>query len=69
MQEADIPTMDLYNQFVDQDERKNKTFRKEFISLIDGSIHVSDIVCFVKYWQENLKTQSHFGTKFYILRY
>lgn len=69
LQEADIPTMDLYNQFVDQDERKNKTFRKEFISLIDGSIHVSDIVCFVKYWQENLKTQSHCGTNVHILRY
>ena len=33
--EADIPTMDLYSQFSDSDERKLEKFRTDFISLKD----------------------------------
>ncbi len=67
--EADIPTMDLYTQFSDEDQRKAATFRTEFISLIDGSVHVSSIPLFVKYWQENLPRLNQSAVDIFVLRY
>jgi starch-binding outer membrane protein, SusD/RagB family len=67
--EADIPTMDLYTQFSDEDQRKDGTFRTEFISLIDGSVHVSSIPIFVKYWQENLRIPTQAAVDIFVLRY
>lgn len=67
--EADIPTMDLYTQFSDEDQRKAATFRTEFISLIDGSVHVSSIPIFVKYWQENLRIPTLSAVDIFVLRY
>lgn len=67
--EADIPTMDLYNQFMDEDERKAETFRTNFISLIDGSVHTSSIPIFVKYWEENEPITSNSDANMHIIRY
>lgn len=67
--EADIPTIDLYSQFLDEDERKDETFRTEFVSLIDGSIHVSSIPIFVKYWEENEPNPANSDCNMHILRY
>jgi len=67
--EADIPTMDLYSQFLDEDERKAETFRTEFISMIDGSVHVSSIPIFVKYWEEGERVGGNCDCNMHIIRY
>ena len=67
--EADIPTMDLYSQFLDNDERKAATFRTDFISLNDGSVHTSSIPLFVKYWEEGESNPGHSDCNMHILRY
>lgn len=67
--EADIPTMDLYTQFADEDQRKAATFRTEFISLIDGSVHVSSIPIFVKYWEENQPIPNQAAVNMNVIRY
>lgn len=67
--EADIPTMDLYSQFLDEDERKAETFRTEFISLKDGSVHISSIPIFVKYWEENEPVAANSDANMHIIRY
>ncbi len=67
--EADIPTMDLYSQFSDEDERKAATFRTDFVSLIDGSIHHSSIPIFTKYWEEGERNPSNSDANFHVLRY
>ena len=67
--EADIPTMDLYNQFADNDERKAATFRTDFISLIDGSVHRSSIPLFVKYWEEGERIGGNSDANIHVLRY
>lgn len=69
LNEADIPTMDLYTQFLDDDERKAETFRTNFISLIDGSVHTSSIPIFVKYWQENLAIAGNADVNMHVIRY
>ena len=67
--EADIPTMDLYTQFLDADERKDETFRTNFISLKDGSIHICSIPVFVKYWEENESVTTNSDCNIHIIRY
>lgn len=67
--EADIPTMDLFSQFSDADERKTETFRTRFISLKDGSVHVSSIPIFVKYWEENETITGNSDCNIFVLRY
>lgn len=67
--EADIPTMDLYSQFADNDERKAATFRTDFVSLIDGSVHRSSIPLFIKYWEEGERIGGNSDANIHILRY
>ena len=67
--ESFIPTMDLYTSFLDEDERKDVTMRTDFISLIDGSLHICSIPIFVKYFEENQRITSHCGVNKHILRY
>lgn len=67
--EADIPTMELYNLFTDDDERKAETFRTDFVSLKDGSIHVSSIPIFVKYWEENEVITGNSDANMHVIRY
>jgi tetratricopeptide (TPR) repeat protein len=67
--EADIPTIDLYKQYLNEDERKAETLRTEFISLKDGSVHIAAYPIFVKYWEENEPNTETVGTNFFIIRY
>lgn len=67
--EADIPTVDLYSQFMDEDERKDETFRIDFISLIDESVHTSSIPIFVKYWEDNESVAGQSDANLHIIRY
>jgi hypothetical protein len=69
LNEADIPTMDLYSQFLDADERKNETCRTEFISLNDGQVHVCSIPVFVKYWEDNEAVPGQSDANIHIVRY
>jgi len=41
--EADIPTLDLYSQYADDDERKEATVRTDFVSPLDGEVYTSGI--------------------------
>tara|TARA_R110002096_G_scaffold33736_1_gene97101 strand:+ start:206 stop:1639 length:1434 start_codon:yes stop_codon:yes gene_type:complete len=67
--EADIPTRDLYDRYGDDDERKAGTFRTDFVSLIDGSIHTSTIPIFTKYWEENESNPSNSDANMNVIRY
>jgi len=67
--EADIPTVDLYKQYLNEDERKAETLRTNFISLKDGSVHIAAYPIFVKYWEENEPNTASVGTNFFIIRY
>lgn len=67
--EADIPTMDLYDRFLDGDERKGGTFTTDFVSLIDGSVHTSTIPIFTKYWEEGESNPSNSDANMHVIRY
>lgn len=67
--EADIPTIDLYSKFLDDDERKAATFRNVFVSLTDGSLHPTSIPLFVKYWEEGERTPGRSDCNMHIIRY
>jgi tetratricopeptide (TPR) repeat protein len=67
--EADIPTRDLYDRYTADDERKDGTFRTDFVSLIDGSIHTSTIPIFTKYWEENEANPGNSDANMNVIRY
>ncbi len=67
--EADTPTQDLYLRFSDEDERKAETFRINWISLIDGSVHIASRPIYCKYHEENEPITSNSDCNFHIIRY
>lgn len=67
--EADIPTRDLYDRYTEDDERKAGTFRTDFVSLIDGSIHTSTIPIYTKYWEENEPNPNNSDANMHVIRY
>lgn len=67
--EADIPTRDLYDRYPEDDERKDGTFRTDFVSLIDGSIHTSTIPIYTKYWEENESNPNNSDANMHVIRY
>jgi len=67
--EADIPTRDLYDRYTEDDERKEGTFRTDFVSLIDGSTHTSTIPVFTKYWEENEANPGNSDANMNVIRY
>lgn len=67
--EADIPTRDLYDRYADDDQRKDGTFRTDFVSLIDGSIHTSTIPIYTKYWEENESNPNNSDANMHVIRY
>ena len=67
--EADIPTRDLYDRFLDEDERKEATFTTDFVSLIDGSVHTSSIPIFTKYWEEGENNPANSDANMHVIRY
>lgn len=67
--EADIPTVDLYNQYADNDERKNVTFKLDYLSPKDNKIYTSRIPLFGKYWEEGEKISGRSDVNTHIIRY
>lgn len=67
--EADIPTVELYNLFSDSDERKGWTFKMEYLSPVDNQIYIATIPLFGKYWEEGETNLNEIGTNYHILRY
>ena len=67
--EADIPTMEIYTLFDDTDQRKNATFRKDFISPKDGKIYTSSIPLFVKYFEDGEAICKNSDNNIQVLRY
>ena len=67
--EADIPTQEVYNLFEDVDERKDATFRTDFISPTDGNTYTSSIPLFFKYYEEGEKICRNSDNNVQVLRY
>lgn len=67
--EADIPTVDLYSQFMEEDERKNATFKLDYLSPKDNKIYTSSIPLFGKYWEEGETVAGRSDANMHIIRY
>jgi len=67
--EADIPTLDLYSQYADDDERKEATVRTDFVSPLDGEVYTSGIPLFYKYYDETTTNCRNTDINFQVLRY
>ncbi len=67
--EADIPTVEIYNLFEKGDERKDATFRTDFISPKDGKIYTSSIPLFFKYYEEGEAICKNSDNNVQVLRY
>lgn len=67
--EADIPTVDLYSQFMDGDERKNATFKLDYLSPTTNLIYTSSIPLFGKYWEEGETVSGRSDANMHIIRY
>lgn len=67
--ESDIPTVDLYTQFVDEDERKDITFKLDYYSPKTKLIYTSSIPLFGKYWEEGETVPRQSDANMHIIRY
>ena len=67
--EADIPTIDLYQKYIDGDTRKDKTFKLDYVSPSNGQTYTSSIPLFGKYWQEGLSATLNCEVNMHIIRY
>lgn len=69
MNEADIPTKELYDQFEDNDTRKAVNFRTEFEHFTTGKIITSSIPVSVKYFVDGLESGDLCDVNMHIIRY
>jgi tetratricopeptide (TPR) repeat protein len=69
MNEADIPTKELYDQFDDNDTRKAANFRTEFTHFTTGKIITSSIPISVKYFVDGMETGDNCDVNMHIIRY
>lgn len=67
--EADIPTMELYNLFEENDERKAATFRTDFISPKNGNTYTSSIPLFIKYFEDGEAKCGNSDNNVHVIRY
>ena len=67
--EADIPTVELFNAFKESDGRKYVTFKMEYLSPTDGEVYTSRIPLFGKYWEDGQTTLNRSSVNMHILRY
>jgi len=67
--EADIPTLDIYNKYISGDTRKNVTFKRDFVSPANGQTYTSSIPLFGKYFEEGQVIAANSNANFYVLRY
>jgi tetratricopeptide (TPR) repeat protein len=69
MNEADIPTRELYALFDDKDTRKAVNFRTEFNHFTTGETIISSIPLSVKYFVEGLSSGDFCDVNMHIIRY
>ena len=69
LNEADIPTQELYDQFDNRDLRKKTNFKTEFAHLKTGEILKSSIPLSGKFWVEGLETGDRCDVNMHIIRY
>lgn len=69
LNEADIPTQELYDQFNEHDLRKAVNFKTEFKHLKTGEILKSSIPLSGKFWVEGLETGDRCDVNMHIIRY
>lgn len=67
--EADIPTMELYNAFDQKDSRRDINLRTLYTNPKNGHEIVSSIPLFGKYWQEGLQAENQCEINIHIIRY
>jgi len=67
--EADIPTRELYDQYIVNDLRRAKNFRFSFTNPKTGAILVSSIPLSTKYWKDGLLTANDCDVNTFVLRY
>jgi tetratricopeptide (TPR) repeat protein len=67
--EADIPTMELWDAFDEKDKRRAVNLRYEFFSLIENRNVRSSIPLFGKYWIDGLSAVNQCDVNMHIIRY
>lgn len=67
--EADIPTMDLYNKYISGDTRKSTTFKLDYVSPQNGRTYTSSIPLFGKYFEEGQNNAANSNVNFHVIRY
>ena len=67
--EADIPTMDLYNKYISRDTRKSVTFKLDYVSPANGRTYTSSIPLFGKYFEEGQNIAANCNLNFHVIRY
>ena len=67
--EADIPTMELNDAYLDDDSRKNVNLRTKYTNPQTGAELISSIPLFGKYWQDGITTQKMCEKNTHVIRY
>lgn len=67
--EADIPTMELYNAYEEKDARRAVNFKTRFVNPTNGHELTSSIPLFGKYWQDGLTAENQCEINTHIIRY
>jgi len=67
--ESDIPTMDLYNTYLDEDTRKAVTFKLDYTDPVTGNLFTSSIPLIGKYFEEGETNSRASDINYHIIRY
>jgi len=67
--EADIPTVELFNAFKETDGRKYVTFKLDYQSPLNGQTYTARIPLFGKYWEEGQTALNRSSVNMHVLRY
>lgn len=67
--EADIPTQELYDSYMENDSRRDVNLKLDFKNPKTGEILTSSIPLFGKYYQEGLELANQCEINFHIIRY
>lgn len=67
--EADIPTQELYDSFMENDSRRDVNLKLDFKNPKTGEVLTSSIPLFGKYYQEGLELANQCEINFHIIRY
>ena len=67
--ESDIPTVDLYNSYLNEDTRKGVTFKMQYTNPVSGRVVNSSIPLIGKYYKENEPDGKLSDINYHIIRY